>query len=188
MSDTVRIYDPKTKSVSEIPAAELAPGYVRVHRQGVGEVFMKVDEIIMPDVLRHAPFSLEVRKIFRRLKKALDEVRPRTMEAWEVGFRKDQNPGPQILAWVRTAQAYEKCLRTLKPRDLTSRKGFLQVIQSYAVNGEHALNILNVPAESRTVALMIVEICMAPLDERETAEMQRTTKILNAYFGSEQKG
>jgi hypothetical protein len=183
-NDTVRVYDWKTGSISVIPAAELAPGYIRVTREGVGQVFTRIDQLDASAPIRHPPFSREVRRIFWRLKKALDDVCTQTMDAWETGFRKDQDPGPQILSWVRTAQLYEKCLRILRPIGLDSRKGIFQVIQSCTVNGpEHALQVLNVPAESRAIVLKIVEIFKEPPEDREIDELRRVAQILDSYFG-----
>lgn len=94
------MYDFDTQTLSAIPAAELAPGMVRVRMNGVeGSVWVEAARLQKsPD--RHPPFPEQGRDYLRQIKAALDEVYPLTLEAWEDGFRRDHNAEREIATWL----------------------------------------------------------------------------------------
>ncbi len=96
----VRIYDFKTEEVREIPAAELAPGYIQANVAGVGTVWINSAHATQGEY-RHGPFGNEMRAfIDKRIRVPLLEAFPKTLEEWEEGFRRDLNVEQELAVWV----------------------------------------------------------------------------------------
>jgi hypothetical protein len=108
---TVRVYDPKTKAVTEIPAAELAPGMRYVQLEGVGAVWMPASAISASGPLQHPPFGKKERALLKHLQRDLDEVYPITLKKWQDGFRRDANPSLEMAIWARIAAFYRLCTK-----------------------------------------------------------------------------
>ena len=76
--NTVRIYDFDTKTTTEIPADELAPGYVLAITEGKeGEFYVDASKTKSSPAYRHPPFT-DPRElaVFKFLFEELAEVRP----------------------------------------------------------------------------------------------------------------
>jgi hypothetical protein len=102
----VRLYDPETRRITEIPMDELAPGMIRASFPGIeGEVWIEPGEL-RPNEYQYAPFDDDVRACLRQIKAALDEVYPQSLEQWEDGFRRDQNAEEEIAIWVHISRIY----------------------------------------------------------------------------------
>jgi hypothetical protein len=107
MKEMVQVYDLKSKTISTIPASELAPGMVHAQVEGVGLVWIAATQA-RPGPYQHGPFSKEVRDYLRQIKQALDEVYPQTLEQWEDGFRRDRNVERQIALWLHISSVYRR--------------------------------------------------------------------------------
>ncbi len=112
----VQIYDAPTGTLTTIPARELAPGIVRIQMDGVkGDCWMNPDQLTASPY-QHPPFDEDTHDLLRRLKEALDEVYPMSLEAWEDGFRRDRNAENEIAIWLHIAEMYK---RLTEDRSLT---------------------------------------------------------------------
>lgn len=121
------VYDFETKERKQIPMSELAPGMVKVrvlpkgkedcaYTEDVGEVVWVDQEQLRgrEGQVRQPPFDEAHKEIFRKLKRALDEVYPNTLEQWEMEFRIDRHPEIEIRKWRWIAYLYEKLTRPTK--------------------------------------------------------------------------
>ena len=106
--ESVKIYDFKTKIVTTIPAAELAPGMIRIRLSGSDEIYW-ADASQMSDAKSqywHSPFSGELKEKIVFIQRALSDVHFKTFESWEDGFRQDLNAKQEIEIWFRAAMLY----------------------------------------------------------------------------------
>ena len=104
----VRIYDFKTKTITTIPAAELAPGMIRIRLSGSDEIYW-VDASQISDAKSrywHPPFSGALKEQIVFIQRALSDVHFKTFENWEDGFRQDLNAKQEIEIWFRAAMLY----------------------------------------------------------------------------------
>jgi hypothetical protein len=91
-----------------IPAAELASGMVAISVEGEGGVFYAdPGSLRAADGPRWEPLPEEVRGALRRLQATFQEVYPRSLEEWEVGFRADAHPWREVAIWEAMAGAFE---------------------------------------------------------------------------------
>jgi hypothetical protein len=103
---TVRVLDAETQQIITIPASELTPGMMRVRIEGVeGDVFVEAGTL-ETSPHRHPPFDEKTRDFLRQLQEALAEVRPKTVEQWEDGFRRDAHPDREMRFWAGVAACY----------------------------------------------------------------------------------
>src|SRR5688500_15185081 len=104
---TVLMYDFETKWLTAIPAAELAPGMLRLTVEGIaGDVWVDGKAALGAKApLRHPPFPEEARAHLRRLRAVFHDVYPNTLGQWEDGFRRDADPDREIAIWLRIADA-----------------------------------------------------------------------------------
>lgn len=163
MSDkTVKIYDFKTRKSIEIPAAELAPGYVRAQVEGVeGTVFVKADPAALGGEIHHYDFS----EVLPRLKDIYDKLKavyPITWKQWLEGFQRDANPEREIAFWSVLAKKYASLTKG-KPLPLDVRQEYFQITLSALNNGPaHALEVLELKRVSKTQAKRIVAFVTEP--------------------------
>jgi hypothetical protein len=104
----VKVYDFKTKTVTTIPAAELAPGMVRIQLSGSKEVYW-ADTSSMGEVTGrqwHPRFTGELKEKIVFIQRALSDVYFSTLEYWEDGFREDLHAKQEIEQWFRVATLY----------------------------------------------------------------------------------
>jgi hypothetical protein len=95
--EAVRVYDLETKTITTIPAQELAPGMIRAKVEGIeGEVFIEAAQM-GETPYRQPPFSEGIRKRLEEIRNTFVEVRPLSLEEWEDGFRRDTNPEKEVL-------------------------------------------------------------------------------------------
>jgi hypothetical protein len=104
----VKVYDFKTKTVTTIPAAELAPGMVRIQLNGSKEVYWADASAIGEVTGRywHPPFTGELKEKIVFIQRALSDVYFNTLEYWEDGFRQDLHAEQEIEQWFRVAMLY----------------------------------------------------------------------------------
>ncbi|MBW3622813.1 MAG: hypothetical protein KY468_05320 [Armatimonadetes bacterium] len=153
----VRIYDPDNRSLSEIPAEELAPGMIRVEVEGIeGEVWADVSRLRKSDY-RHPPFTEEIRDYLREIRQKLDEVYPLSLEEWEDDFRRDQNPEREIAIWLFIAERYAEQVngRSLNP---VQKMDVFRILVSCSNNPkENVLSVTHLEALPREEAQRIVD-------------------------------
>ena len=156
MNNPVRVYDFKTKKITEIPAAELAPCMVLACIEGVGEVYIEAAQSKRAASHKHPPLA-EYREIFGMIKANVDEVFPKTLEEWEDGFRKDDNPYKEIQLWCYIANAYTACKQRFDLNPDQRRECFT-ITLSFFTNGRHnALETVSLDRISRPLAESLVE-------------------------------
>lgn len=112
--EIVKVYDFKTKTVTTIPAAELAPGMIRIRISGSEEVLW-ADASQMSDATSqywHSPFSGELKEKIVFIQRALSDVYFQTIESWEDGFRQDLHAIQEIDLWFRVAMLYSSFVET----------------------------------------------------------------------------
>jgi hypothetical protein len=166
MSIFVQTYDFTTRKITTIPAAELAPGMVWAHIEGVGNAYIRAEAAMLGGTYRHPPFNHDLREAMRVLKRHLDEIYPLSLKKWEAGFRKDLHIQREIGIWVRIAERYTRCKDALDLSSKRQREDCFYVILSVVNNGrEHALETVELKAISREQAEQIIEIFCAPAPE-----------------------
>ena len=158
MGKTVKIYDLANNTISTIPAAELAPNMVEADVEGVGRVWISDKDISLDGKAKHAPFNEEKRQQFRQLKSVLDEVYPKTLDAWEETFRKDSDPEQEIAIWLHIASTYQQSTAG-KKLTLPQRKEYLMTILCCSRSPrEHIFEIFQPKVISRQEAERVIEL------------------------------
>ncbi len=104
----VKVFDFDTKTVTTIPAAELAPGMIRIRLAGSDEIYWaKASKApVAKNQHWHPPFSGELKEKIVFVQRALNDVYFQTFEYWEDGFRRDIHAKQEIEIWFRVAMLY----------------------------------------------------------------------------------
>src|SRR5262245_9142116 len=106
--DMVRVYDPTSKTVTEMPAAQLTPNMIQAKVEGLeGVHWISVGELKMGERQAES-FPEEMRDHFREIKSKLDEVYAMSLEEWEDGFLRDEHPEQEIALWLHVADIYNR--------------------------------------------------------------------------------
>ena len=106
--EMVKVYDPTTKTITEVPVTNLTPNLVQARLEGSEDVYwIDAGELHMGE-RQHESFPEEVRDLIREIKSRLDEVYPMSFEEWEDGFLRDMNPEPEIALWLHVSGIYEE--------------------------------------------------------------------------------
>lgn len=151
----VKVYDFQTKKILTIPAAELAPGMIRLKLQTGEIVWAKASEC-KTGPLRHPPLEGEVRDLVIRIQKTLEEVYPHDYAFWEDGFRRDTNPSQEIAIWLHISRIYEGFV-TNRPTNLGERKdAFRTLVACSTGTKETALQAVHLSSLSREDASVLV--------------------------------
>jgi hypothetical protein len=147
----VNVYDFQTKKTSTIPAAELAPGMVRVKLER-GEVVWAKASDLKQGALRHPPFEGEVRDLVIQIQKGLEEVYPQTYEFWEDGFRRDANAEREIALWLHISRIHGDFVKS-RDTNLKERKEAFQVLIACSTGSEEtALQTVHLSSLSQSDA------------------------------------
>lgn len=103
---TVRVFDFKNRTLTTIPAQELAPGMVRSTVQGIdGEVWVDASQALQ-GVYRHPPFPAATREKIREIKSIFHEVLRWSLDQWEDNFRRDVHADREIALWLHMGAIY----------------------------------------------------------------------------------
>ena len=105
-TETVRYYDVETGEITDMLLSELPPGVMQVQIEGIEGVVWISPEHLSPGPLQHGPFEEGVRELLRQIRDAFIEHRNLTLEVWEDGFRRDNNPEYEIALWLHAAGVY----------------------------------------------------------------------------------
>lgn len=161
---TVRIYNLQTQKSLEIPATELAPGYVKAQVEGVeGPVFIKAND----SQLSREKHNHDLSELIPTLRDIYDKVKAVyriTWEKWIDGFQFDANPEREIAIWMVIAEKYF-ALTEGKQLSLDVRKEYFQIILSTVNNGPAiALEVVKLKHVSKTQAKHIVAFVTNAVD------------------------
>ena len=125
--DTVRVYDPTTKIVTEMPASQLTPNMIQAQVEGLDGVhWIDASELKMGE-RRAESFPEDIRDLFRELKSKLDEVYPMSLEQWEDGFLRDAHPEKEIAQWLYVADIYSR-FTSKRGLSLEQKKEYFRVL------------------------------------------------------------
>lgn len=103
----VRIYDFESKMTQEIPARELAPGYVLAVVPGVeGIVYVKVSAPSRNPGPRHKDLSEECKRVIRYYAEATKQVDLRTFDQHLAGLCAERDPVRELLIHFHIAYVY----------------------------------------------------------------------------------
>ena len=152
----VDTYDFQSKKVTRIPAAELAPGMVRVRLETGQIVWAKVSEL-KQGAFQHPPFVVELRDAILKLQKSLEEVYPHDYQFWEDGFRRDTHPEGEIALWLHIANVFESFCSS-RTTSVEERKDAFRVLVACS-NGtaETALQTVQLKAIEQGEAKSLVQ-------------------------------
>jgi hypothetical protein len=158
MNSTVRIYDVNTKTCSEIPAAELAPGMIKATIQGredLGEVYIKAETLKPSGANNRLPDGFEAiaLAVLEVLKPRLHWIR--TKEDWLDGFRADAHPVRELLLWMWLAAVYHEMTHKGSDSDVIARDVF-SVLAASMNDKENPLETVTLNRISRVRAEEIV--------------------------------
>ena len=106
----VTMWKPATKTFTDIPRAELAPGMVQAKIEGrPGMVWVNAADVTrsMEGDHKHPPFEGEAREKVVAIMNAVFDVYPRDYDFWEDGFRRDTNAEREIDTWTAIATVYQ---------------------------------------------------------------------------------
>jgi hypothetical protein len=158
MSKTVRVYDPVTRKVNTIPAAELAPGMVQAQVEGVGRVWINSAQVKLSGKFKHPPFDSELRDfIEREIQKPLAEVWPKTLAQWEDNFRRDTEPEQEIGLWCRIAESFEEFSKSEGLNKAQRQECFAIMLHCSTVPPEQILEVVTLKALTREQAQRAIE-------------------------------
>lgn len=147
-TDFVNLLDTTTHTVIRMPACELAPGMIQVKIDGIeGLVWVNANDLKRSEY-RHPPFCEEIRDYFREIKGSLDEFYCLSIEEWEDGFRRDNNPEKEIAIWSHLSDIY-RSLTTTRDLSYDQRHDYFKILLT-CLNSprEHVLNVFQPTAIS----------------------------------------
>lgn len=118
--ETVRLYDPDTGEITEVPRSQLNPGWVHADVEGIdGYVWIDANKLQMSEIV-HEELDEALIKDIVEIREILLEHRNISMEEWEDGFKRDQNPDKEVALWLNAARTYRDMvghLETAEERD-----------------------------------------------------------------------
>ena len=125
--DMVRVYDPTTKTITEMPASQLTPNMIQAQVEGMDGVhWIDAGELKMGEHQAES-FPEDIRDLFRDIKSKLNEVYPMSLEQWEDGFLRDANPEHEIALWLHVADIYSR-LTSERGLSLEQKKDYFRVL------------------------------------------------------------
>jgi hypothetical protein len=166
----IKVYDFKTKIITEMPQEELAPGYVKATIQGLeGFYFVNAAKAKPATKYKHPVFGDEQKRIMRYLVNVFSDVHTLTAHEWEEGFRKDTNMDKEIFMWLQMAEVYQHftASRTLS---LEAKKDYLAIILTMFNSGLDFVRSL------------IDLQCLSQAALEEVVEYVQTSKSTAEYF------
>lgn len=133
--ETIKFYDPETKTTIEMPAAELAPGCVAAKIEGIeGTVYVATDKLVSNLGYSHPPFSEQHMELFKLFSETFEDVYRKTPEEWADGFRKDSHPEKEIEIWTSIGGAYNYFTKG-KSMSPEHRMDYFRLVLMYFTNG-----------------------------------------------------
>lgn len=108
----VKVYNSAKRTKQVIPVAELAQGMVPCQTPDGSNAWIDALTVTIRTSPVHPPFDQSRRSILKNLKDTLEEVYHCTLEEWELGFRRDENPEREIRLWQWIADRYRHLVGT----------------------------------------------------------------------------
>jgi hypothetical protein len=158
MSKTVRVYDPVTRKINTIPAAELAPGIVEAQVAGVGLVWINSAQVKGEREYKHPPLEPGMRDIIEReIQMPLAEVWPKTLAQLEDNFRRDAEPEQEIGLWCRIAERFAEFSKSEGLNQAQRQDCFAIMLHCSTVSPEQILEVVPLKALTREQAQRAIE-------------------------------
>jgi hypothetical protein len=104
--ETVRLYDPDTNTMQDIPARELSSDCLLVHVPGLSDVYVEAQKLKAGKTVRHQELPEELRQRIRRLHAVIKDLYQEPLEEWEEGFKHDARPDREVAVWERIAETF----------------------------------------------------------------------------------
>jgi hypothetical protein len=131
----VRIYDFKTRQTREIPACEIAPGYVKVKFAEDGrEAYVLAADLKAQPCYQHPPFKGALKQLMKDFARVFKDVFPKTAAQWEDGFRRDLNYMVEVEFWASVAGAFRHFTNG-KAFSREERRDVFNIVFSCLTNG-----------------------------------------------------
>lgn len=129
--------------------------------EGVGLVWVDASQTRLGPYC-HPPFAEDLLYYLRKIKAALDEVYPLSLEQWEDGFRRDRNVTDHIAAWVFLALVYRRCTAG-RPLSHAQRLDYFKVLLACLSSPrEHVFQVVQFDAITREEAEQAVKFFYSP--------------------------
>ena len=104
----VKVYNPTTQTVTEIPKAELAPGMIFTDWQGVGNVWVSKEQVNPQQSVKHAALPKDFLEAAGKVYDGFavtdgnrfGNLTNMTRQRWLDGFQYDTHPDRELLAWI----------------------------------------------------------------------------------------
>ena len=159
LDKTVKVYDLGTKRLSEIPEAELAPGFALAHVKGVGLAWIDLQQVKAEENFKHPKFNSKTSKLIEReIRLPLFEVAPKSLAEWEDGFRKDTHPMREIGLWLRIASRFARFTASTELTPAQKRDVFKVMLHcTLAGSPQQVLETVTLEALSREQAGAAIE-------------------------------
>jgi hypothetical protein len=165
MSKMVRIYDPDTRKINTMPAAELAPGMVQAQVEGVGLVWINSAAVKGGREYKHPPFEPWLREfIEREIQKPLAEVWPKTLAQLEDNFRHDAELEQEIGIWSRIAERFTEFSTSESLNPAQKQECFSIMLHCSTVPPEQVLEVVTLNALTREQAQRAIEAYLKAKD------------------------
>lgn len=121
--------------VAHIPECELAPGTVKVKVKGLrGEYWVESSALKEPTIFKHPRFKGKTAKDIEEIMQSFYDVKPRTYEEWEDGFRRDEHYRSEIAIWRHFGRKFRK-LTELKYTSIDQKKDIYTIIGCVMAGG-----------------------------------------------------
>ena len=143
--EKVRVFDVVTKTVAEIPLAELSSDVIRVRIKGIeGEVYMDLA------ALEPSPPN-RPREDFAEVEPAIEEIRATfaehildTQDGWIDKFRGDMHPEKEIAVWLMMAKCYRAAVDG-KDLGKAARKEVFDLLVRFSMGGTDEEILAQIP-------------------------------------------
>ena len=150
-TNTVRVYDFASKTVTTIHADELAPGMTKVRINELGDVWVRPEDVQPRSEPVH-DFDDSIVPYIESIKLALDEVYPQSLDEWIDGFQRDGNPEREIAVWLHIGKKYQAATRGKNLAEQAKQDYFSIFLACCNSGREHALLTLKLRELSRAEA------------------------------------
>ena len=156
----VRVFDAATKTVAEIPLAELSSDVIRVRVKGIeGEVYMDPAALELSPPNRPREDFAEVEPVIEEIRATFAEHILDTLEGWIYKFRGDMHPEKEIAVWLMMAKCYRATVDG-KGLDKAARKEVFDLLVRFSMGGtdEEILAQIPVPRLGRERAVRLMDM------------------------------
>jgi len=152
----VKVYNPITETVTEIPSAELAPGMIKVYIPSIGEAYEKAHQNKLNTEKKHKKLNPDCDKAASITYEILKEVlHVKSFNEWRDGFLKDLHPKRELMIWLNISGTYEYFTKGKKLRGEEKREIYNLTTTCSNSDRSDVLNIFNCKCLSKARAKTI---------------------------------